>query len=150
MCPYQLLLLHRVRLVRACIGFLQACAVCWDIQEPHESRTGGSETCIPQQRSNSHDETAATGHPFITPLLFLFLCLCIHAGTLSKQNLGSVPGKQREADSYDETVLEGKREDSVDAAGFEHPYGRGVVPPARVIALSPDALAQVPGWLLHL
>ena len=59
-----------------------------------------------------------------------------------------MPGKQREADGYDETVLEGEREDSVDAAGFEHPYGRGSVPPARVVALSPDALAQVPGSLL--
>ncbi|KAK9821336.1 hypothetical protein WJX81_007207 [Elliptochloris bilobata] len=52
-------------------------------------------------------------------------------------------GKQREADGYDETVLEGERADSVEDAGFEHPYGRGGVPPARVIALSLDALAQV-------
>jgi len=54
-----------------------------------------------------------------------------------------LPGEKREADGYDETALEGERGDSVDAAGFEHPYGRGDVPPARVIALSPDALAQV-------
>ena len=54
-----------------------------------------------------------------------------------------MPGEKREADGYDETALEGERGASVDAAGFEHPYGRGDVPPARVIALSPDALAQV-------
>ncbi len=55
-----------------------------------------------------------------------------------------LPGEKREADGYDETVLEGERGDSLDAAGFEHPYGRGDVLPARVIALSPHALAQVP------
>ena len=65
------------------------------------------------------------------------------------KDLFSVPGKQREADGYDETVLEGERGISVDAAGFEHPYGRGSVPPARVIALSPDALAQVAGLLFR-
>jgi len=54
------------------------------------------------------------------------------------------PGERREADGYDETVLEGEKGDSLDAAGFEHPYGRGSVPPARVVALGPDALAQVP------
>ena len=59
--------------------------------------------------------------------------------------LGS--GKEREADGCDETVLGGERGDSLDAAGFEHPYGRGNVPPARVVALSPDALAQVRGSL---
>lgn len=55
-----------------------------------------------------------------------------------------VTGKHRGADGYDETVLEGERGASSDTAGFEHPYGRGSVPAARVVALSPDALAQVP------
>ena len=62
----------------------------------------------------------------------------------------SASGKQREADGYDETVLEGERGNSLDAAGFEHPYGRGGVPPARVLALSPAALAQVRRSLSHM
>ncbi len=63
---------------------------------------------------------------------------------LRRRALPGSPGERREADGYDETVLEGEKGDSLDAAGFEHPYGRGSVPPARVVALGPDALAQVP------
>jgi hypothetical protein len=40
--------------------------------------------------------------------------------------------------------LEGTKEDSSFASGFWHPYGRGAnMPPTRVVALSPEALAQV-------
>ena len=92
---------------------------------------------------NSHDGTGATGHLQLA-CFSLFLCRCSLAGTSSRQDLGCVPGKPREADGYDETVLEGEREDSVDDAGFEHPYGRGSVRPR---ASSPSRRTRSPRCL---
>lgn len=52
-------------------------------------------------------------------------------------------GRER-GDGNDETVLEGTRKDSSFPNGFWHPYGRGAnVPPTRVVAFAPEALAQV-------
>jgi hypothetical protein len=59
---------------------------------------------------------------------------CMHASA----------GRERPSDGNDETTLEGTKEDSSFPAGFWHPYGRGAnVPPTRVVACSPEFLAQV-------